>query len=46
MSDLIAKYENGGYVVEIFKNGTKVRTAIDKSIPPVLPEQMDLKITE
>lgn len=42
----IAQYTNGGYHVSIHGNGTKVRTTLDASMPPVLPEQMDLKITD
>lgn len=42
----LASYRNGGYAVSIFSNGTKVRDAVDPSVPPVLPEQMDLKITD
>lgn len=41
----LAQYRNGGYEVSIFADGTKVRTTIDASQPPVLPEQMDLKIS-
>lgn len=43
---LLAGYHNGGYQIEIFSDGTKVRTELDASRPPVLPEQMDLKITD
>lgn len=43
---LLAGYQNGGYQIEIFSDGTKVRTELDASRPPVLPEQMDLKITD
>jgi hypothetical protein len=43
---LLASYENGGYHVDVFADGTKVRTALDPAIPPRLPEQMDLKITD
>lgn len=41
----LAKYQNGGYAVSILSNGTKIRTELDAAMPPVLPEQMDLKIT-
>jgi hypothetical protein len=41
----LASYRNGGYQVAIHADGTKVRTEVDASLPPVLPEQMDLKIT-
>jgi hypothetical protein len=43
---LIGSYRNGGYRVELYADGTKVRTELDASRPPVLPEQMDLKITD
>ena len=46
MSELLAKYINGGHKVEIFSDGTKVRTTWNDSLPPRLPEQMDLKITD
>lgn len=42
----ISSYQNGGYKVQLFDNGTKVRTTLDASKPPKLPEQMDLKITD
>lgn len=46
MSDkLIASYTNGGCHVSIFESGTKVRKVLS-DVPPVLPEQMDLKITD
>lgn len=43
---LLASYRNGGYEVAIYADGTKVRTEVDASQPPVLPEQMDLKLTD
>lgn len=43
---LMHAYRNGGYDVSLYENGTKVRHAFDPSIPPVMPEQMDLKITD
>jgi hypothetical protein len=42
----LASYRNGGYQVDIYADGTKVRTEVDASLPPVLPEQMDLKLTD
>lgn len=42
----LASYRNGGYQVDIHTDGTKVRSALDASLPPVLPEQMDLKLTD
>lgn len=41
---LLASYTNGGVHVRIHEDGTKVRTVLN-DIPPVLPEQMDVKIT-
>jgi hypothetical protein len=43
---LIAQWTNGGYEVSIHRDGTKIRRTIDENDPPVLPEQMDLKITD
>lgn len=43
---LIAEYTNGGYRIRLHADGTKVREAIDVHLAPVLPEQMDLKITD
>lgn len=43
---LLNSYRNGGTFVELFSDGTKVRTEVDPSLPPRLPEQMDLKITD
>ena len=42
----LASYRNGGYHVEVYSDGTKIRTEVDASSPPRLPEQMDLKITD
>lgn len=46
MQTLLGQYINGGYKVTIHSDGTKIRETIDASIPPVHPEQMDLKITD
>lgn len=43
---LLNTYLNGGYEVAIYNDGTKVRTEVNASLPPVLPEQMDLKLTD
>ena len=43
-SPLIASYTNGGVHVSIYADGTKVRKTLN-DLPPVLPEQMDVKIT-
>ena len=45
-SALLSAYRNGGYDISIYADGTKVRTEVDASLPPVLPEQMDLKLTD
>ena len=42
----LASYQNGGYLVEVFSDGTKIRAEVDARVPPVMPEQMDLKITD
>ena len=43
---LLGSYQNGGYAVELFSNGTKIRTEVDSSLAPRLPEQLDLKATD
>jgi hypothetical protein len=43
---LLASYRNGGYRVDIYADGTKVRTEVDPALPPELPEQLDLKLTD
>lgn len=43
---LLGSYQNGGYQIEIFSDGTKVRNEVDASMPPQLPEQLDLKTTD
>lgn len=45
-ANLLASYQNGGYLVEIYADGTKVRTEKNVAVPPRLPEQMDLKLTD
>jgi hypothetical protein len=42
----LADYRNGGYRVELYADGTKVRTTLDATQPPRLPEQLDVKITD
>jgi organic radical activating enzyme len=42
----LASYRNGGYLVSVLSDGTKIREELDGTLPPVLPEQMDLKITD
>jgi hypothetical protein len=42
---LLARYQNGGTECAIYADGTKVRTHLNDT-PPVLCEQMDLKITD
>lgn len=42
---LLHSYVNGGYTTSIYSDGTKIRRTIDATSAPILPEQMDLKIT-
>jgi organic radical activating enzyme len=42
----LASYRNGGFEVSVLSDGTKIRETLDAALPPVLPEQMDLKITD
>lgn len=44
MQNILHEYTNGGFSVQIYKDGTKIREQIG-SVPAVMPEQMDLKIT-
>lgn len=46
MQKALAEYTNGGYRVTLLSNGTKIREEVDAALPPELPEQMDLKITD
>lgn len=41
---LLHTYKNGGYEVEIYNDGTKIRKQISDD-PPITPESIDLKIT-
>lgn len=45
-SALLGTYRNGGYQVDLYADGTKVRQEIDAALPPKLPEQLDLKATD
>lgn len=45
MSELLNKYKNGNYRVEIYSDGTKYRIARTTKLKPKFPESMDLKIT-
>ncbi len=45
-SPRLGGYLNGGYQVDVYADGTKVRTEIDASLPPRMPEQLDLKTTD
>lgn len=45
-TQLLAQYTNGGYDVQLYRDGTKVRTKRNGGVPPALPEHMDLKITD
>ena len=42
---LLHNYSNGGYKVELYNDGTKIRTKVS-DVLPTFPEQMDLKITD
>lgn len=42
---ILNTYQNGGYEVTIFEDGTKIRKQIS-SHPPITPESIDLKITD
>ena len=44
MQEILHKYTNGGFAIEIHRDGTKIREQINSS-PAIMPEQMDLKIT-
>lgn len=43
--ELIGKYQNGTYVVEIYDDGTKVRTAPDDRFLPDFAESIDMQIS-
>lgn len=44
---LLHHYVNGGYAVDLYNDGTKIRTPLHSSNPIAdWPEQMDLKITD
>jgi hypothetical protein len=43
---LLHGWRNGGWQVELYSDGTKVRTEVDPRQPPLLPEQMDFKLTD
>jgi organic radical activating enzyme len=45
VGSLLSSYRNGGYLVSVYSDGTKVRREFDAAIPPTLPESADLKIT-
>ena len=38
-------YSNGGFEVQLYGDGTKVRRTVAQEIAPTLPEQFDLKVT-
>lgn len=42
---LIGEYWNGNYGVQIFEDGTKIRTSNTSSFQPLFPECIDIKIT-
>ena len=43
--ELIFKYNNGNYTVELYSDGTKIRSTIEDEFIPNHPESIDLKIT-
>ncbi len=45
-SPILHEYKNGGYHVSLHSDGTKLRHVVDPTVPPLFPEQMDLKITD
>ena len=42
---LLAKYQNGNYVVKIYEDGTKIRFTLDDDFKSRFPESIDIKIT-
>lgn len=43
--ELLSKYNNGNYTVEIYDDGTKIRETEEESFDASFPENIDLKIT-
>lgn len=43
---IVGKYQNGGFQVTLYEDGTKVREQQDPARPPEMPEQMDFKLTQ
>ena len=43
---IIAKYTNGNYKVQILSDGTKIRYTKDNAFKPEFPESIDVKITD
>ena len=46
MRNLLGKYKNGSYFVEIFDDGTKIRSSSDSVFEPAFAESYDCKITD
>ena len=43
---VLAEYDNGNCHVKLFSDGTKIRTCDDEVALPLMPESIDLKITD
>lgn len=43
--ELLSKYNNGNYTVEIYDDGTKIRETEEESFDASFPENIDIKIT-
>ena len=45
MKNLLSKYNNGNYTVEIYDDGTKIRETEEETFEASFPENIDIKIT-
>ena len=45
IKSLLAKYKNGNYIVELYSDGTKIKTTEDDFFDAEFPDSMDMKIT-
>ena len=43
---MLHSYQNGGYRVDLHKDGTKVRHVLNPVVGPTFPESIDIKITD
>lgn len=43
--NLLSKYNNGNYTVEIYDDGTKIRETEEETFEALFPENIDIKIT-